>query len=168
MYKRGNNRRRIRRQHWCVWPARTRVKAFCLTHHNYLKKNFDDIGNCIGKTIHRIDDLRNKQRYIRGSTGFPADKVTYGWQPTDLIILAARPLLLVKQLCLKSKSSQCCTAFNKPTGASFVAWKCQQVSLYNVLFSAESGIMLEKISRGLVILPGETQKQPYSKRRNET
>ena len=58
-----------------------------------LKKNFDDIGNVLVKTINRIDDLRNKQEDISGvPTGFPSlDRVTYGWQPTDLIILAARP-----------------------------------------------------------------------------
>src|ERR687889_2620408 len=66
-------------------------KMFNVTN-NYLKKNFDDIGTVLVKTIQRIDDLRNKQEDISGvPTGFPSlDKVTFGWQPTDLIILAAR------------------------------------------------------------------------------
>src|ERR687889_600598 len=66
-------------------------KMFNITN-NYLKKNFDDIGSVLVKTIQRIDDLRNKQEEISGvPTGFPSlDKVTFGWQPTDLIILAAR------------------------------------------------------------------------------
>ena len=45
------------------------------------------------KTIQRIEDLRTRQDEISGvPTGFHLlDKLTYGWQPTDLIILAARP-----------------------------------------------------------------------------
>src|SRR5258708_2671743 len=68
------------------------TKMFNITN-NYLKKNFDDIGNILAKTINRIDELRTKTEDISGvPSGFPTlDRVTYGWQPTDLIILAARP-----------------------------------------------------------------------------
>ena len=46
-------------------------KMFNITN-NYLKKNFDDIGTVLVKTIQRIDDLRNKQEEISGvPTGFP-------------------------------------------------------------------------------------------------
>src|SRR6476469_6322140 len=60
---------------------------------NYLKKNFEDIGNVLAKTINRIDELRTKTEDISGvPSGFPSlDRVTFGWQKTDLIILAARP-----------------------------------------------------------------------------
>jgi len=47
----------------------------------------------LAKTMNRIDDLRNQKEDISGvPSGFgDLDRVTYGWQPTDLIILAARP-----------------------------------------------------------------------------
>jgi replicative DNA helicase len=68
------------------------TKMFNITN-NYLKKNFEDIGNVLAKTINRIDELRTKEEDISGvPSGFASlDRITYGWQPTDLIILAARP-----------------------------------------------------------------------------
>ncbi|WP_457825473.1 DnaB-like helicase C-terminal domain-containing protein, partial [Staphylococcus aureus] len=68
------------------------TKMFNITN-NYLKKNFEDIGNVLVKTINRIDELRTKTEDISGvPSGFASlDRITYGWQPTDLIILAARP-----------------------------------------------------------------------------
>jgi replicative DNA helicase len=68
------------------------TKMFNITN-NYLKKNFEDIGSVLAKTINRIDQLRKQEDEISGVTsGFPSlDRITYGWQPTDLIILAARP-----------------------------------------------------------------------------
>src|SRR5437868_12931664 len=67
-------------------------KMFKITN-NYLKKNFEDINDALAKAIRRIDDLRTKEEDICGvPSGFASmDRVTYGWQPTDLIILAARP-----------------------------------------------------------------------------
>src|SRR6476660_5090197 len=40
-------------------------KLFEITN-NHLKKNFDDIGTVLVKTIQRIDDMRNKQEEISG------------------------------------------------------------------------------------------------------
>src|SRR5436190_16010124 len=67
-------------------------KLFEITN-NHLRKNFDSIDTVLVKTIQRIEDLRHKNEDITGvPSGFPGlDKVTYGWQNTDLIILAARP-----------------------------------------------------------------------------
>jgi replicative DNA helicase len=68
------------------------TKLFEITN-NYLRKNFDSFDNVLIKTIQRIEDLRNKQEDVTGvPSGFAGlDRVTYGWQSTDLIILAARP-----------------------------------------------------------------------------
>src|ERR1700754_1606066 len=67
-------------------------KLFEITN-NHLRKNFDDIETVLVKTINRIEDMRNRQEDITGvPSGFPSlDRVTFGWQKTDLIILAARP-----------------------------------------------------------------------------
>src|SRR5678815_5079633 len=67
-------------------------KLFEITN-NHLRKNFDTIDSVLVKTIQRIEDLRHKNEDITGvPSGYPSlDRVTYGWQSTDLIILAARP-----------------------------------------------------------------------------
>ena len=68
------------------------TKLFEITN-NHLRKNFDSIDSVLVKTIQRIEDMRNREDDITGvPTGFASmDRITYGWQPTDLIILAARP-----------------------------------------------------------------------------
>jgi len=58
-----------------------------------LKKEFDTLGKSVMDTLNRIDEMRAKNEDITGvPSGFPTlDRTTYGWQKSDLIILAARP-----------------------------------------------------------------------------
>ncbi|WP_207492213.1 replicative DNA helicase [Aridibaculum aurantiacum] len=123
-------------------------KMFNITN-NYLKKNFDDIGSVLVKTIQRIDELRNKTDEISGvPTGFPSmDKVTYGWQATDLIILAARPAVGKTAFALNLLRSAALHP-EKPTPVAFFSLEMSSAQLVARILSAESGIMLEKISRG--------------------
>src|ERR1700733_8235059 len=67
-------------------------KLFEITN-NHLRKNFDSIDTVLVKTIQRIEDLRHRQDETTGvPSGFKSlDNITYGWQPSDLIVLAARP-----------------------------------------------------------------------------
>src|ERR1044071_41025 len=59
----------------------------------HLRNSVETIDSVLVKTIQRIEDMRNRNEDITGvPSGFThLDKVTYGWQNTDLIILAARP-----------------------------------------------------------------------------
>ena len=136
-------------------------KMFNITN-NYLKKNFDEIGAVLVKTIQRIDDLRNKQEDISGvPTGFPKlDKLTYGWQPTDLIILAARPSVGKTAFALNLARSAALHP-TKPTGVAFFSLEMSAGQLVQRILSAESGIMLEKINRGN--LEDYEMEQLYSK-----
>src|SRR5919205_106843 len=124
------------------------TKMFNITN-NYLKKNFDDIGTVLVKTIQRIDDLRNKQDEISGvPTGFPSlDKVTYGWQATDLIILAARPAVGKTAFALNLVRSAALHP-TKPTPVAFFSLEMSAGQLVQRILAAESEIWLEKIARG--------------------
>src|SRR4029078_59588 len=64
-------------------------KLFEITN-NHLRKNFDPINTVLVKTIQRIEDMRNRDEDISGvPSGFNSlDRLTYGWQSTDLIVLA--------------------------------------------------------------------------------
>src|ERR1044071_9051977 len=136
-------------------------KMFNITN-NYLKKNFDDIGTVLVKAISRIEDLRNKQEDISGvPTGFPSlDKITYGWQATDLIILAARPSVGKTAFALNLARSAAMHP-SKPAGVGFFSLEMSASQLVQRILSAESGIMLEKISRGK--LEDYEMQQLYSK-----
>ena len=123
-------------------------KLFEITN-NHLRKNFDDINTVLVKTIQRIEDMRNRDEDITGVTsGFPTlDKLTYGWQPTDLIILAARPSVGKTAFALNLARSAALHP-TKPTAIGFFSLEMSAGQLVQRILSAESEIWLEKISRG--------------------
>jgi replicative DNA helicase len=136
-------------------------KLFEITN-NHLKRNFDSIDSVIVKTIKKIEDMRNRKDDITGvPTGFPSlDKLTYGWQPTDLIILAARPSVGKTAFALNLARSAALSA-DKPTGVGFFSLEMSSSQLVQRILSAESEIWLEKISRGK--LEEHEMKQLYKK-----
>ena len=58
-----------------------------------IRKNFDDMRSLMGKAIKELEEKKNQKDGLTGvPTGFTAlDRVTSGWQPSDLVIIAARP-----------------------------------------------------------------------------
>lgn len=123
-------------------------KLFEITN-NYLRKNFEEFNTVLIKTIDRIEDLRTKNEDVTGvPSGFSTmDRVTYGWQPTDLIILAARPSVGKTAFALNLARN---AALNptKPTPVAFFSLEMSAAQLVQRILSAESEIMLEKIARG--------------------
>ena len=136
-------------------------KLFEITN-SHLRKNFDSIDSVLVKTIQRIEDMRNKSEDITGvPTGFPAlDRVTYGWQATDLIILAARPSVGKTAFALNLARSAAMHP-TKPTAVGFFSLEMSSSQLVQRILSAESEIWLEKISRGK--LEEHEMKQLYQK-----
>jgi replicative DNA helicase len=136
-------------------------KLFEITN-NHLRKNFDKIDDVLVKTVARIEDLRHKNEDITGvPTGFPAlDRVTYGWQSTDLIILAARPSVGKTAFALNLARNAALHP-TKPTGVAFFSLEMSAGQLVQRILSAESEIWLEKIARGK--LEEHEMKQLYAK-----
>ncbi|MBA4166189.1 MAG: replicative DNA helicase [Chitinophagaceae bacterium] len=136
-------------------------KLFEITN-NHLRKNFDSIDTVLVKTVQRIEDMRHRNEDITGvPSGFASlDNVTYGWQSTDLIILAARPsvgktafaLNLARNAALHPK---------KPTPIAFFSLEMSASQLVQRILSAESEIWLEKIARGK--LEEHEMKQLYAR-----
>ena len=137
------------------------TKLFEITN-NHLRKNFDDIETVLVKTINRIEDMRNRQDDITGvPTGFPSlDRLTYGWQPTDLIILAARPSVGKTAFALNLARTAALHPTN-PTAVGFFSLEMSSSQLVQRILSAESEIWLEKIARGK--LEEHEMKQLYKK-----
>ncbi|MBI1782524.1 MAG: replicative DNA helicase, partial [Sphingobacteriales bacterium] len=123
-------------------------KLFEITN-NHLRKNFDSIDTVLVKTIQRIEDMRNRQEDITGvPTGFPSlDRLTYGWQSTDLIILAARPAVGKTAFALNLARNAALNA-SKPTPVAFFSLEMSAGQLVQRILAAESEIWLEKIARG--------------------
>ncbi|HRP33897.1 MAG TPA: replicative DNA helicase [Agriterribacter sp.] len=123
-------------------------KLFEITN-NHLRKNFDSIDTVLVKTIQRIEDMRNRQEDITGvPSGFSSlDRVTYGWQPTDLVILAARPSVGKTAFALNLARNAALHP-TKPTPVAFFSLEMSSAQLVQRILSAESEIWLEKIARG--------------------
>jgi replicative DNA helicase len=136
-------------------------KLFEITN-NHLRKNFDSIDTVLVKTIQRIEDLRHKNDDISGvPSGFSSlDRITYGWQPTDLIVLAARPSVGKTAFALNLARNAALHP-TKPTPIAFFSLEMSASQLVQRILSAESEIWLEKISRGK--LEEHEMKQLYAK-----
>ena len=58
-----------------------------------IRKNFDDMRSLMGRAIKELEEKKNQKDGLTGvPSGFTAlDRVTSGWQKSDLVIIAARP-----------------------------------------------------------------------------
>lgn len=126
--------------------AESKIYEVTSTH---LRNNYESIDSVLVKTIQRIEDLRHKNEDITGvPSGFPSlDRVTYGWQSTDLVILAARPSVGKTAFALNLARNAALHP-TKPTPVAFFSLEMSAGQLVQRILSAESEIWLEKISRG--------------------
>lgn len=124
------------------------TKLFEITN-NYLRKNFESFDNVLVQTIQRIEDLRKQSADITGvPSGFATlDKVTNGWQSTDLIILAARPSVGKTAFALNLARNAALHP-TSPVPVAFFSLEMSASQLVQRILSAESEILLEKIARG--------------------
>src|SRR5215831_10457984 len=123
-------------------------KIFQITN-NFLKTDYKEMSSALAQAINRIDELRTKKDEISGvPSGFQSlDRVTYGWQPTDLIILAARPSVGKTAFAL-NLARNAALHLTKPTAVGFFSLEMSSSQLVQRILSAESEIMMEKIARG--------------------
>lgn len=128
----------------------------------HLKNNYESIDSVLVKTIQRIEDLRHRNEDITGvPSGFPSlDRITYGWQNTDLIILAARPSVGKTAFALNLARNAALHP-TKPTPVAVFSLEMSAGQLVQRILSAESEIWLEKIARGK--MEEHEMKQLYAK-----
>ncbi len=123
-------------------------KLFQITN-NHLRKDYNSIDTVLVNTIKRIEDLRQRNEDVTGvPSGFSGlDRVTYGWQNTDLIILAARPAVGKTAFALNLARNAAMHP-TKPTPVAMFSLEMSAGQLVQRILSAESEIWLEKIARG--------------------
>jgi replicative DNA helicase len=123
-------------------------KLFEITN-NHLRKDYNSIDTILVNTIKRIEDLRQRNEDVTGvPSGFSGlDRVTYGWQNTDLIILAARPAVGKTAFALNLARNAVMHP-SKPTPVALFSLEMSAGQLVQRILSAESEIWLEKIARG--------------------
>jgi replicative DNA helicase len=126
------------------------------------KKSYVTMDEALVESVKRIEKLREKKEHITGvPSGFTGlDRLTHGWQPTDLIILAARPAVGKTALALQVARNAALSSF-KRVPVAFFSLEMSTAQLTNRNLSAESEIYLDNILNGN--LGDEDMKQLYQK-----
>ncbi|MDQ3290459.1 MAG: replicative DNA helicase, partial [Bacteroidota bacterium] len=112
-----------------------------------IRKNFDDMRSLMHKAIKELEEKKNQKEGLTGvPSGFTAlDRVTSGWQPSDLVILAARPAM-GKTAFVVSAMRNAAVDFSKPV--AIFSLEMSSLQLVNRLISAEAELESEKIKKG--------------------
>lgn len=107
------------------------------------------IDTALAKSWNQISERRKADSSLTGvPTGFDSmNQITHGWQPTDLIIMAARPAVGKTALALNLARNAALDR-SKPTPTAFFSLEMSEGQLMERLISRESQIPLELIKTG--------------------
>lgn len=113
---------------------------------SFLKKDFQTLQNLGVEVLNKIDQLRASTESLSGVTsGFrDIDRITHGWQPTDLIILAARPSVGKTAFALNLARNAC----NRSIPVGFFSLEMSASQLTQRILSAETEVPMESIKTG--------------------
>ncbi|MBL7861715.1 MAG: replicative DNA helicase [Cyclobacteriaceae bacterium] len=112
-----------------------------------LRKNYDSMKSLM---FQATKELQEKRNHKDGLTGIPSgfsrlDRVTSGWQKSDLVIIAARPGM-GKTAFIVSALRNAAVDFNIPV--AIFSLEMASLQLVNRLISAEAELDSEKIKKG--------------------
>lgn len=112
-----------------------------------LRRSFSTMPDLVNIAIKDIENARLSDNSLRGvPSGYSQlDRITQGWQKSDLIILAARPSMGKTALAL-NLARNAAVSFNKPV--AFFSLEMSSVQLVTRLISSESFLPAEKLRKG--------------------
>jgi replicative DNA helicase len=134
-------------------------KLFAIAEGN-IRKNYADMGQIMRQALVELEMKKDQKEGLTGvPTGFTAlDRVTSGFQKTELIIIAARPGMGKTALILSACRN---AAVDHGQAVAFFSLEMSSVQLVNRLISAEAELESDKLRKGN-LLPHEWQ-QLHSK-----
>jgi len=112
-----------------------------------LRRNFEDMPSLIKQAIEDIESAKNSDSHMRGvPSGYvDLDRITAGWQKSDLIILAARPAMGKTAFAL-SMARNIAVQFDKPVAV--FSLEMSAVQLVTRLISSETELPATKLKKG--------------------
>ena len=112
-----------------------------------MSRGYDSMSSLAVKVRKQLDELRNREDGLTGvPTGFTdLDRLTSGWQPSDLVILAARPGMGKTSFVL-SLAKNAAAEFEK--GVAIFSLEMSSVQLAQRLISMEAEISGSKMRNG--------------------
>ncbi|MEO0472942.1 MAG: replicative DNA helicase [Bacteroidota bacterium] len=112
-----------------------------------LRRNYMAMPELVMKTLERLEEIRGKDTSVTGiPSGFTAlDKMTAGWQKTDLVIVAARPAMGKTAFTL-SMARNAAVRFGEPV--AFFSLEMAAVQLVQRLIVSEAELDAQKVRTG--------------------
>ncbi|MDY3782871.1 MAG: replicative DNA helicase [Candidatus Cryptobacteroides sp.] len=111
-----------------------------------VRKEVQDIGSIINAAMQDIQEHQDKTGLTGVPSGFVSlDKITMGWQPSDLIILAARPSVGKTAFAL-NLARNAAVDHHKPVAV--FSLEMSAVQLVKRIMTSESGLSADKIKGG--------------------
>ena len=121
------------------------AKLFEVTQGN-LKKSSEPAGSLVKQALKKIQEIGNSEGMSGLETGFTKlDALTSGWQPSDLVIIAARPGM-GKTAFVISMAKNMAIDFNH--GVAVFSLEMSSVQLITRMISSETGLTSEKLRKG--------------------
>ena len=120
-------------------------KLYDITQGN-IKKSSETAQDLVIQAKKKIEEISNKEGLSGVPSGFDKlDKLTSGWQESDLIIIAARPGMGKTALTLSMARN---IAVNQNIPVAFFSLEMASVQLITRLISSETGLSSEKLRTG--------------------
>jgi len=111
-----------------------------------IKRSSETAQSLVLQAKKRIEEIAGREGLSGVATGFEKlDQVTSGWQPSDLIIIAARPGM-GKTAFVLSMARNMAIDFNQPV--ALFSLEMSSVQLITRLISSETGLSSEKLRTG--------------------
>lgn len=120
-------------------------KIFEVTQGN-IKKSSEDAYSLVKQAIDKIEEISIQKGMSGVQSGFnKIDDVTSGWQPSDLIIIAARPGMGKTAFVMSMAKN---IAINSKKGVAIFSLEMSSVQLITRMISSETNLPSEKLRRG--------------------
>lgn len=111
-----------------------------------IKQSTETAQSLVIQAKQKIEEISNKEGLSGIPSGFDKlDKLTSGWQPSDLVIVAARPGMGKTALTLSMARN---IAVNQEIPVAFFSLEMSSVQLITRLISSETGLSSEKLRTG--------------------
>ena len=120
-------------------------KLFEVTQGN-LKKSSEKSEDLVKQAIDKIQEISNKEGMSGIASGFfKVDEITSGWQPSDLIIIAARPGMGKTAFVMSMAKN---IAINFKQGVAIFSLEMSSIQLITRMISSETNLTSEKLRKG--------------------
>ena len=125
-----------------------------------VRKEIQDIGSVINSAMSDIEKAQKNSGSVNGvPSGFASiDRITMGWQKSDLIILAARPSVGKTAFALNLVRN---AAVDHHMPVAFFSLEMSALQLAKRMMTTESGLSADKIKGGSKMEPYEWEQLEY-------